>query len=46
MDPVDLPVLPPLEPMLAKAQSKVAPEANYAKREFGATGDGNPAGVM
>jgi ATP-dependent DNA ligase len=27
MDPVDLPVLPPLEPMLAKAQSKVAPEA-------------------
>jgi ATP-dependent DNA ligase len=24
---VDLPVLPPLEPMLAKAQAKVPPEA-------------------
>jgi ATP-dependent DNA ligase len=27
MDPVELPVLPPLEPMLAKAQAKVPPEA-------------------
>src|SRR6185436_10497190 len=27
MDTVDLPVLPPLEPMLAKAQTKVPPEA-------------------
>lgn len=27
MDQVDLPVLPPLEPMLAKAQAKVPPEA-------------------
>ena len=27
MDPVDLPVLPPIEPMLAKAQVKVPPEA-------------------
>ena len=27
MDSVDLPVLPPLEPMLAKAQTKVPPEA-------------------
>src|SRR5258708_24343806 len=27
MESVDLPVLPPLEPMLAKAQAKVPPEA-------------------
>lgn len=27
MEPVDLPVLPPIEPMLAKAQAKVPPEA-------------------
>jgi ATP-dependent DNA ligase len=27
MKSVDLPVLPPLEPMLAKAQAKVPPEA-------------------
>ncbi|MDT5130673.1 MAG: hypothetical protein QOG79_1617 [Mycobacterium sp.] len=27
METVDLPVMPPLEPMLAKAQAKVPPEA-------------------
>src|SRR3954469_3690590 len=27
MEPVDLPVLPPLDPMLAKAQTKVPPES-------------------
>ena len=27
METVDLPVLPPLEPMLAKAQAKVPPDA-------------------
>jgi ATP-dependent DNA ligase len=31
--PVDLPVLPPIEPMLATAQAKVPPEAGMSSYE-------------